>query len=89
LCHIHARHACRASQWLAWAIALRVKRLNFFPQRCLRRRGIDLCKEAVTPRALLLRSVLKVGKILLHKRIVNDKEGVIVSAPADRRNYLD
>ncbi len=49
------------------AAALRVERLDLGFQRRPRSGGVDPAKEAVTPRQLLLRGVLQVGKARLHR----------------------
>ena len=49
------------------AAALRVERLDLGFQRRPRSGGVDPAKKAVTPRQLLLRGVLQVGKARLHR----------------------
>ena len=64
--HVHAQHARQSDRCPSGAFDLRIKRPKGFMQLTLRRDTIDLGREAVASRQLLLSGVFKAGKALLY-----------------------
>ena len=66
--YVHAQHARQSNRWPVGTFDLRIERLDGFMQLAPQRYAVDLSEEPVAPRQLLLRSIFKLEKALLHGR---------------------